>query len=263
MYNKHEIIITLELILDWTTVLNAMKTGENNQSVFLSRVESNDQIGTFLSAMSNGEGGKVYLGIDVRNYHLVGTDKGDEWLKNSVLSFCRPQPEIDVCTVLKNEKSIIILTVHPSENSPVYFKNTCYVMDKHVPIIALSEKPDIATQLDSFQAAKGLLSDQTEDEVTVNSDDFDQINLITDELIELQNDDDEEPLIQHHLNDRQKRALEIIYSEKAIRNKTYREVFQVSHKTAHLELVDMVEKGYIKSTGGGRSTCYILATVTA
>ncbi len=60
------------------------------------------------------------------------------------------------------------------------------------------------------------------------------------------------------LNHRQKNALDVIIDESSIRNKTYRSLFGVSHKTAHLELVDMVAKGYVESKGSGRSTCYVL-----
>ncbi|RAP36112.1 hypothetical protein DID80_05725 [Candidatus Marinamargulisbacteria bacterium SCGC AAA071-K20] len=61
------------------------------------------------------------------------------------------------------------------------------------------------------------------------------------------------------LNDRQQRAIEFVKREVSIRNKMYRQLFSVSHKTAHLELVDLVAKGHIKSQGSGRSTCYVLS----
>ena len=59
------------------------------------------------------------------------------------------------------------------------------------------------------------------------------------------------------LNERQTLALEYLAEENFIKNKTYRELFDVSHKTAHLELVDLVNKNLIKSQGSGRSTCYV------
>ena len=61
-------------------------------------------------------------------------------------------------------------------------------------------------------------------------------------------------------SDRQKKALEYIKIEKSIKNKIFRQLFDVSHKTAHIELVDMVGKQLIKSQGSGRSTCYVLNT---
>ena len=58
------------------------------------------------------------------------------------------------------------------------------------------------------------------------------------------------------LNDRQKKALYFLNTEPFIKNKKYRELFDVSHKTAHLELVDLMGKGFIYQEGSGRSTCY-------
>lgn len=58
------------------------------------------------------------------------------------------------------------------------------------------------------------------------------------------------------LNDRQKKALYFLNTEPFIKNKMYRELFDVSHKTAHLELVDLMGKGFIFQEGSGRSTCY-------
>jgi predicted HTH transcriptional regulator len=42
-----------------------------------------------------------------------------------------------------------------------------------------------------------------------------------------------------------------------ITNREYREAFNVSHKTAHLELTMLEEKKLVKSEGAGRSTRYI------
>src|SRR3989339_529879 len=60
------------------------------------------------------------------------------------------------------------------------------------------------------------------------------------------------------LNKRQIRALQMMAEHGAITNREYREAFNVSHKTAHLELTMLEDKRLVKSEGAGRSTCYIL-----
>lgn len=60
------------------------------------------------------------------------------------------------------------------------------------------------------------------------------------------------------LNKRQIRALQMIAEHGSISNREYREAFNVSHKTAHIELTMLVDKRLLKSEGSGRSTCYIL-----
>jgi predicted HTH transcriptional regulator len=60
------------------------------------------------------------------------------------------------------------------------------------------------------------------------------------------------------LNKRQIRALQMISEHGSITNREYREAFNVSHKTAHLELTMLEDKRLLKSEGAGRSTRYIL-----
>ena len=59
------------------------------------------------------------------------------------------------------------------------------------------------------------------------------------------------------LNKRQIRALQMITEHGTITNREFREAFNVSHKTAHLELTMLADKHLVKSEGAGRSTRYI------
>ena len=61
------------------------------------------------------------------------------------------------------------------------------------------------------------------------------------------------------LNKRQIRSLQLIAEHGAITNREYREAFNVSHKTAHLELTMLEDKKLVQSEGAGRSTRYIPA----
>ena len=64
--------------------------------------------------------------------------------------------------------------------------------------------------------------------------------------------------IQNDLNARQEKALHFISKQGSIKNKQYRKLFNVSHKTAHLELAELVQKQKVIIVGSGRSTCYRL-----
>ena len=59
------------------------------------------------------------------------------------------------------------------------------------------------------------------------------------------------------LNKRQKKTLRFLKRHKSIRNKKYRALFGVSHKTAHIELTELKEAGFIAVDGQGRSTKYL------
>lgn len=60
------------------------------------------------------------------------------------------------------------------------------------------------------------------------------------------------------LNKRQKRAINYLKKRPFIKNKRYRSMFDISHKTAHLELSEMVSMGILRIEGSGRSTSYAL-----
>lgn len=59
------------------------------------------------------------------------------------------------------------------------------------------------------------------------------------------------------LNDRQRRALEIVRDTGRITNRDYRRLLGVSNKTAHQELRAMVERKVIRRVGFGRGVTYI------
>ncbi|MDY6788510.1 MAG: ATP-binding protein [Candidatus Nanohaloarchaea archaeon] len=59
------------------------------------------------------------------------------------------------------------------------------------------------------------------------------------------------------LNDRQKKALQVIYEEGKITSSKYQELFGVSKGTAYRDIQDMLEKGFIEKKGSGRGTKYI------
>lgn len=59
------------------------------------------------------------------------------------------------------------------------------------------------------------------------------------------------------LNTRQKKAITYLKNHKKLTNRKFRDLFNVSHKTAHIELTELVEKGVFQRVGSGRSTRYI------
>ena len=260
--------------MDWQEVLSYMRIGQNAESIFLPEVSNADDVGPFLSAMANSKGGRIFVGVDLKNYHLTGTKKDSQWFQNITREFCRPQPNITISGIEKNEKSILVLELKMEENKPYYFKNTCYVMDGPKPKVALAEKQTLESQIEKMGAELPMSESVQVPAHTMSDAEAFQINSITDELLELQSQEDDfndarsgilenNPLLAPQntdnvsINDRQRKALAVVYRESSIRNKKYRELFSVSHKTAHLELIDLVDKGFIKTTGAGRSTCYV------
>ncbi|MBT6120169.1 hypothetical protein HOH45_01730 [bacterium] len=89
----------------------------------------------------------------------------------------------------------------------------------------------------------------------------DKVGLVTTESLSNSEDISEEGQFlefENALNNRQSKAIAFVLENGSIRNKEYRHLLSVSHKTAHIELVDLVSKSLLQSKGFGRSTCYIL-----
>ncbi|MFC1511105.1 RNA-binding domain-containing protein [Candidatus Margulisiibacteriota bacterium] len=60
------------------------------------------------------------------------------------------------------------------------------------------------------------------------------------------------------LNKRQIRSMQMMAEHGNITNREYRDAFNISHKTAHIELTILVDKKLVQTEGAGRSTRYIL-----
>jgi predicted HTH transcriptional regulator len=183
-------------------------------------------------AMANTKSGMIFLGMDIKNYHLYGFSDTVDTLRQFIQTHCRPQINIVTDIIEKNGKDILVLRINQTanqmdnqkDNRPYYYKNMCYIMEGTTPRLALIEKSNLPLKVET------------------------QTTL----------DVDQQPK-NSVLNTRQTEALEYIQLESSIKNRDYRDLFDVSHKTAHLELVDMVSKGLISSSGQGRSTHYVVA----
>jgi len=281
----HVIKLTEGDVLDWTTLLTYMREGESPTRKFYTSIDSEDEIGPTITALANTDGGKFFIGIDLKNYHLWGTSISREWLALVVKNNCSDDIELTIDFIEKNGKLILVGDVNEGQKKPYYYKNTCYIMDGATPKVALLEK--VNNRFDSLESLTNLSEDEFEEQ---------DIAEITNELISLNLDHNpesssepenngsfeidinsapkeiviEDPVIvtshqesresSHDLNKRQLDSLEFLKGNEFIKNKMYRELFDVSHKTAHLELVDLVKKGYLDSVGSGRSTRYITST---
>jgi predicted HTH transcriptional regulator len=68
------------------------------------------------------------------------------------------------------------------------------------------------------------------------------------------------PISDNSLHERQLTAIDHVMNHTFIKNSDYRELFSVSHKTAHMELAALVARGTFQTLGSGRSTRYVLAS---
>ncbi len=268
----------------WEDFLSVIKEGESYTSKFFPSIESEDHLGPTLTAMANTKGGDIIIGFDIKNYHLRGTTLTRQWLNNLINSYCSPKPEIDIKFLEKNENSVAIISILNTEKKPYYYKNKCYVLNLDKTNLSIMEKNNVNDFIFNKDSDNTSNINEEEESINYKQEDLDKI---TDELEflttkesspssekkELEKEDVKQekvinsnntdyPIVtpEHNLNTRQQKALAHIAQHSSIKNKAYRELFNVSHKTAHLELVDLVDKKLISSQGLGRSTCYVLNT---
>lgn len=235
--------------MDWITLLSYVRQKESSDLKFFPKISNVADMGSTISAMLNHKGGHIFLGMDNRNFHLIGTSFSKEEVDSLCSSFIQPSCQLDVSFINRLDKLVMVITVPEGQEKPYYFNNTCYVMEGAYPKSALLEKKP------SYE--DGALKEV--EDIDLNQEDLHEL---TSEIADLanqfiQSDSDYSSQVKHPVNHRQSKALLFLEKEGSISNKQYRHLFSVSHKTAHLELVDMVEKKYLRTCGQGRSTVYV------
>ncbi|MFC1771284.1 RNA-binding domain-containing protein [Candidatus Margulisiibacteriota bacterium] len=259
--------------MSWEKLLESTRTGETEQLKFLSKIDSDDDLGALIVAMANTNGGTIYLGLDINNYHLIGSDADINFPNYLCEKFCQPYLQVTTTKINKNSKDILCIIVPEGTVKPYYYKNACYIMENLKPALLKYAKSDIKSDIPESALFKQKeetkesketeqSSQQSQEPETSTEESQASIEKPTSISATAQTFDwknTEGAGIPDNLNQRQKDALEYIKQHDSIKNKKYRETFGISHKTAHLELADMVSKNYLQIQGSGRSTGYILA----
>lgn len=200
---------------NWEDILELLEQGEGQSLEFEKNIPSEDDIAREFVAFSNSDGGRLILGIDDKNKHLIGI-KADESFNEKLINIgqtrCTPHVTPHLELFNRGPHNIAIITINEGDEKPYKTDDICYIRDSDVS-----------------RPAK----EREEQEIT-------------------------SPWSGHGLNKRQKRALDYVNEHTSISNKEYREMFNISHKTAHLELTMLCEKKIMVCRGAGRSTRYIL-----
>ena len=204
---------------DWEEIIALIEQGEGQSLEFEKNIPSADDIAREFVAFSNSDGGRLILGIDDKNKHLIGIECDDNfsnWLINIGQNRCKPQIKPAIEIINKSGRKIAVITIHEGDEKPYKTDDICYIRD------GSTSRP---------------AKEREESEIT-------------------------SPWSGHGLTKRQKRALDYVMEHGSISNKEYREMFSISHKTAHLELTMLADKRLLICQGAGRATRYILPANT-
>lgn len=240
--------------MNWETIVDYFQKGESTNTAFLTQVETERDLGPTLVALANSpHGGMIFIGIDIVNYHLIGTSIDQKWVNALIQNFCSPIFNVRVESISRNDKEILCIRIPEGKHKPYKFLQKCYVRDqKNTKLASLDEEQLLSNQAIIHEVPDIHMIDEENPQL-----DFEPIIESlrqSDQKLEAEATQSE---LHAKLNHRQKNALDYLENHQSIQNKIYRTLFGVSHKTAHLELIQLVAEGYLISKGGGRNTCYI------
>ncbi|MFA5878895.1 MAG: ATP-binding protein [Candidatus Margulisiibacteriota bacterium] len=137
--------------MDWQNLLQYLKKGENKHINFISTLTSEDDLGAALVAFSNTEGGgHIFIGIDIINYHLRGTEIDDKFINTLIEKFCNPVFKPTATIIKRNDQKILVITVAEGNNKPYLFKKRCYVRDEKNTRLAIKEEERALLEKKSF-----------------------------------------------------------------------------------------------------------------
>ncbi len=211
------------ILLSWQEIIQLLREGENQHTEFKRSISTSYELGKEIVAFANSDGGRLVLGIDDKNGHLIGENITKDWIVDIAENICSPKISVKVKTIERTGKNIFLILIPKGNKKPYAYKGEVFIREgTHVkpcaPEIIQIAKPGNNPNEHTFSVGK------------------------------------QKP----QLSKRQMDVLTYLQSNMYVNNREYRELYQISHKTAHLELVDLVDKRYLKSQGKGRSTCYIL-----
>lgn len=314
-----------ERLCAWSDLVALMGQGESAKLHFIAWTEHEDDVGPSLVALANQGCGTLVLGLDVKNYHLLGCEFDKKWIDFVIARHCSPVFLTECAVVIRNELRVLVVEITACPQPPYHYKGEIYVRDQHLtrvanekdmanfipppvtamPASAIQEivtsrlfapDPEVVVQPGHLPAPEGevrppvdprlslpirlpkhvvparpvlvvpadMAANEIRPQTSAPRPEEPAASVpVLEALPQLPQPVYKEVFAPEFrgnslLNNRQLKALEFLDSHPTIRNKEYRALFGVSHKTAHLELVQLVALGYIMSQGSGRSTCYVI-----
>jgi len=235
--------------MNWQSFISLIQQ-PSESSFFISSTRYKDQIGKTLCALLNSNGGILVVGYDKVNVHLTGYTESDEWINQFIDENFNKTLSITSAFLFRSNKKVLILEVLKAEQIVSYNDNYYQINNRNIELFEPQKTPAY-----NFNVTTPAV--QKESHLLPSKPSKNNIPL-TD--LSAQKSENPKPFTidqNSNLNNRQLKALDYVNQNKSIKNKDYRKLFSVSHKTAHIELAELVQLEKLKTSGSGRSTCYI------
>ena len=104
-----------------TYLQSLIREGEHQQQDFKYRVSDARKLARSVSAFANTDGGRLLIGVRDDGY-LAGVRSEEEifMMHQAAFRYCRPEPSISFDTYHVDGRTIVVCTVAPSAERPVY-----------------------------------------------------------------------------------------------------------------------------------------------
>ena len=227
--------------MQWSDVVKLLALSDEEKNtrhvMFFGGGQNPLQFAQHLCHLANHGGGQMVVGIDLKNHHLNGSKLSSDEFRTLSKNFIEPLLEPLVDEVKRNERRVLIVSVNPDEKMQSYFVKT-----NLIPVDFNSGSITVA--IDETKLAQvpspPLPGERGEG---VRGTGHPSI------------------AVRHFIptpgaRKRQEDVWGYLQINGSITNRQYRDMFQVSHKTAHLELMDLVANQKIEARGAGRSAFY-------
>ena len=258
---KHS-ILPGELLMEWSDIVRLIQSGDSVSTKFFKQIDDPSVLAQVVTAFANTIGGQVVIGIDRANLHFLGSNLLESELA-LILSEIKPRVFTRVAVVEKGDRVIHVIEVEMGNQRPYSYQNTIYTLDETRPwgfklveeALPSGVKSSVATASVNSDVGSDLDSDAG------SADSLESTHVALTESARVVSDTipgfDMNQVGNSRLSWRQIEVINYLKSNPVIQNKTYRALYGVSHKTAHLELTDLVTRGEIIQRGSGRSTHYV------
>ena len=101
-----------------------IEQGEHQQQDFKYKITDAPKLAKSVSAFANTDGGRLLIGVrDDGEVAGVRSEEEIFMMHAAAYTYCRPQPSIRFDTYIVNGRTVVIATVPPSEQKPIYALN--------------------------------------------------------------------------------------------------------------------------------------------
>ena len=119
--------------MNWQEIITLLEQGEGQSVEFEKQIPSTEDLARDVVAFANSGGGKIVLGIDDKNKHLIGIDidplEFKNMIKEIITNHCTPQISYEVEVIDRNPKKIAIINILEGDEKPYKTDDICYIRD--------------------------------------------------------------------------------------------------------------------------------------